>query len=127
MKLLRLPLVLVWVCSAQEPTAPPHGSEQTMIPTPHVNTDPAFPQRGTGSEPPDSGPDLNITRSQRNALIKADHKRNLEDAAALLKLAEDLRSDLEKEDAFVISVKNIKQTEDIQKLVKSIHGRLKRY
>jgi len=37
--------------------------------------------------------------TQREAIIKADHKKNLEDADALLKLAEELKADLEKDDA----------------------------
>ncbi len=85
----------------------------------------AFAQ-GKGS-PPKAVPDLDMSATQRDALIKADHKRNLADAATLLKLAEELKSSLEKEDPLIISVKNIKQTEDIQKLAKDIHGRLKRY
>jgi hypothetical protein len=74
-----------------------------------------------------AAPDFDVAAIQRKGLIKADHKKNLDDAAALLKLAEKLQADLEKEDPLVISVKNLKQTEEIQKLAKNIHGRLKRY
>jgi hypothetical protein len=80
-----------------------------------------------GKGPPKAVPDLDTSTVQRDALIKADHKKNLADAATLLKLAEELNSSLEKEDPLIISVKNIKQTEDIQKLAKNIQGRLKRY
>jgi hypothetical protein len=106
MKFLSLILVLLCACLGQDPL----GSGG----------------RG-GSHPPGPETDEKIVRSQREALIKADHKKNLDDAAALLKLAEDLKADFEKEDAYVISVKDIKETEDIEKLAKNIHGRLKRY
>ena len=72
-------------------------------------------------------PDLDTAEAQRDATMKADHNRNLADAVALLKLAEQLKSDLEKEDPLIVSVKNIKRTEDIQKLARNINGRLKRY
>jgi ketopantoate reductase len=86
----------------------------------------AFFQAGNRA-PSTAAPDFDVAAIQRKGMIKADHKKNLEDAVALLKLAEELKSILEKEDPLVISVKNIKQTEDIQKLAKNIHGRLKRY
>lgn len=74
----------------------------------------------------DADPKLPNGKSQRDAIVKDDHKRNLEDAAELLKLATDLKADLEKDDAFVVSVKTIKKTEDIEKLARNIRGRLKR-
>jgi hypothetical protein len=80
---------------------------------------------GTTQPPEDLDPHL--AHSQREALIKADHKKNIEDAEALLKLAEELKSDLEKEDAHIVSVRSMKKTEDIEKFAKSIRGRLKRY
>lgn len=64
---------------------------------------------------------------QRDEIVKADHKKNLEDAADLLRLAEELKSDLDKDTAFVVSVKDMKKTEDIEKLARGIRGRLKRY
>jgi len=109
MKFLSLIFVLLCVCLAQDPL----GSSGN----------------GPGGRHPDipAEPDARMARSQRNALIKADHEKNLADAAALLKLAEELTANLEKEDPLVISIKSIKQTEDIQKLAKNIHGRLKRF
>jgi|HubBroStandDraft_1064217.scaffolds.fasta_scaffold278043_2 hypothetical protein len=128
MKLLRLTLVLLWTCFAQPPTAPPspNQSGQTTSPGAGNNTYEAFLQAGN-REQSTASPDFDVAAIQRKGMIKADHKKNLADAAALLKLAEELKSELEKEDPLVISVKNIKRTEDIQKLAKDIHGRLKRY
>ena len=81
--------------------------------------------------PPQSGsePDVKLPdgRSQRNAIVKDDYKKSLEDARELVKLAESLQSELEKNDQFVVSVSEIRKTEDIEKLAKRIRGRLKRF
>ena len=66
-------------------------------------------------------------KSQREEILKEDYKRNLEDAAELVKLAEDLKTDLERDDRYIVSIKTLKKTDDIEKLVKNIRGRLKRY
>ena len=82
------------------------------------------PGRGpTGEE----DPKLPNGKSLRDAIVKEDYKKNLEEAAALAKLAQELQTDLEKSDKNIVSVKNIKQTEEIEKLARSIRGRLKRY
>jgi len=105
MKFLSLKLLLLCACLAQDPLGSGIGSGHPSIPE----------------------TDAKLAKSQREAIVKADHKKNLEDATALLKLAEDLKADVEKQDPYVISVKNIKQTEEIEKLAKNIHGRLNRY
>jgi hypothetical protein len=108
MKELCLILVMFFASPAQEPP-------------------PARPPRSPLPEANDQGPVLPNGRSQRNAIAKADYKKNLEDAAALVRAAEDLKADLEKEEAFVVSLKAVKKTEEIEKLAKNIRGRLKRY
>jgi hypothetical protein len=81
--------------------------------------------------PPPSGSDPDVKlpdgRSQRNAIAKEDYKKSLDDARELVKLAESLQSELEKNDQFVISVSEVRKTEDIEKLAKRIRGRLKRF
>lgn len=76
---------------------------------------------------PDGDVRLPNGKSQRAEMIKEDYKKNLEDAAELVKLAEDLKAELEKYDRNVVSVKTLKDTDDIEKLAKNIRGRLKRY
>jgi hypothetical protein len=78
---------------------------------------------------PGSEPDVKLPdgRSQRNAIAKEDYQKSLDDARELVKLAEALQSELEKNDQFVISVSEIRKTEDIEKLAKRIRGRLKRF
>ena len=62
---------------------------------------------------------------QRDEILKADFQKSLEDARELSKLAEALKVDLEKNDRYVLSIATLKKTEDIEKLAKRIHDRLK--
>ena len=66
-------------------------------------------------------------RSQNEEILKADHERNLKDAGELLRLAEELKIELEKNDRHVLSVGMLKKTEEIEKISKWIRGRLKRF
>jgi uncharacterized protein (DUF2126 family) len=65
-------------------------------------------------------------KSQRNEIAKDDYKKNLEDATELVKLAEELKEDIAKNEAYIVSVKTLKKTEDIEKLAKNIRSRMKR-
>jgi len=62
---------------------------------------------------------------QRDEILKADFQKTLEDARALSKLADELKSDLEKSDYNVLSVGILKKTDDIDRLAKRIRDRLK--
>lgn len=66
-------------------------------------------------------------KSQREEILKADYKKTLEDARELSKLADQLKADLEKNDYNVLSVATLKKTDEIDKLARKIHDRLKRY
>ncbi|MBI4907719.1 MAG: hypothetical protein HY820_29110 [Acidobacteria bacterium] len=66
-------------------------------------------------------------RSQTEEILKADHKQNLKDAADLVKMSEDLKAELEKNDRHVLSMGLVKKTEEIEKLAKRIRSRMKRY
>jgi hypothetical protein len=52
---------------------------------------------------------------------------SLEDARALSKLADELKLDLEKNDYNVLSLATLKKVDEIDKLAKRIHDRLKRF
>lgn len=65
-------------------------------------------------------------RLQRDALMEADHQKNLEDARELIRLTESLKADLDKQGQFVLSLGVIKKTEDIEKLARRIRARMKR-
>ena len=64
---------------------------------------------------------------QKEAILKADYEKSMEDAAALVKAAEDLKMDMEKNGEHVFSVATLKQLDNIDKLAKRIRTRLKRY
>jgi hypothetical protein len=79
--------------------------------------------------PPDTPEEVRLPngKTQREEILKADYKRTLEDARALSKLADELKVDLEKSDYNVLSVGTLKKTDDIDRLAKRIHDRLKRF
>jgi predicted RND superfamily exporter protein len=84
----------------------------------------------TGAQKPATEPEMRRLpdgRSQAEAIVKEDHERSLKDAAELVKLAEELKEELEKNDRHVISVGSIKKTEEIEKLAKRIRSRMKRF
>ena len=64
---------------------------------------------------------------QKEEILKADFQKSLEDARELSKLADELKADLEKNDRYVLSIPTLKKTEDIEKLAKKIHDRMKHY
>ena len=64
---------------------------------------------------------------QREEILKADYQKSLEDARTLSKLADELKVDLEKNDYNVLSLATLKKIEEIDKLAKRIHDRLKRF
>jgi hypothetical protein len=78
---------------------------------------------------PGTSPDVQLPngKSQHEEILKMEHKKNLEDAASMVKLAEEVSEDLEKNDRYVVSLKTLKQLDEIEKLAKAVRGRLKKY
>ena len=66
-------------------------------------------------------------KSQREEILKSEYNKSLKDVAELAKIAEDLKSELEKNDSHVLSVSALKQLDSIEKLTKKIRSRLKRF
>jgi hypothetical protein len=88
----------------------------------------ASQQRGTiDPQNPTTPEDVKLPngKSQRDTILKAEHETNIKDAAQLVDLAQQLQQDLEKNDTFVLSMSTLKKTDDIEKLVKKIRGRLR--
>ena len=86
----------------------------------------------TGQQTPprpgdDSDAKLPDGRSQKNAIAKDDYQHSLDDARELVKIAQSIEEELEKNDQYVVSLGTIRKTEDIEKLAKRIRGRFKRY
>ena len=76
----------------------------------------------------DSPPETKLPngKSQRQEILKAEHKKSVSDAETMARLAAEVQDELQKGAPDVISLKTIKKLEDIEKLAKNIHGRLKR-
>ena len=78
--------------------------------------------------PPEGGPRrLPDGRSQDEAILKADWEKSIEDAAELVKLAEQLKSELERNEHHVLSVSSIRIAERIEELARRIRRRLRRF
>jgi hypothetical protein len=77
-------------------------------------------------EPPESEdePRLPNGKSQRDEILKSDFDKSFKDAADLQRLSTELRADLEKSTAFVVSYQTIRKTEQIEKIAKRIRSRL---
>jgi hypothetical protein len=84
------------------------------------------PERSLPPEPPE---DVRLPNGklQREEILKADYQKTLKDVRALSKLADELKVDLEKSDYNVLSVGTLKKTDDINRLAKRIHDRLRRF
>jgi hypothetical protein len=72
-------------------------------------------------------PGPRMKREQVEALLKHEHQKSLEDAAELMKLSEELKIELEKNDRHVLSMSAMKKAEEIEKIAKRIRGRMKRF
>ena len=83
----------------------------------------AIPQQ----PPPPSEDQLPNGKSRQDEMIKLDHKKNLEDSAAMAKLAEEVNEEFEKDGRFVMPLKTLKKLDEIERLAKAVRGRLKKY
>lgn len=75
---------------------------------------------------PPEEPRLPDGKSQREAILKQEHEESLKDAADLMRLSEELKAELEKNDRHVVSVSSLRKCEEIEKLAKRIKNRLKK-
>jgi hypothetical protein len=82
-------------------------------------------RRGRGSGGEEEDVTLPNGKSQKEEILKAEHRQNIKDAADLAELAEQLKIDLEKNDRYVLSIATLKKTDDIEKLAKRIRARLR--
>jgi hypothetical protein len=108
MKLPRRCVFLILLAAVSHVASPQRGGDTTSVPAP-LSGDAKLPNG----------------KSQRDAILKAEHEQNLKDAAQLVDLAQQLQQDIEKNDTFVFSISTLKKTDDIEKLVKKIRGRLR--
>ena len=87
----------------------------------------ALPAQAPPAAPPDPDFRLPSGKSQREEILRADHERSIEDAAELMKLTEELKIELEKNDRHVVAVSTLKKLDNIEKLARRIRSRLKRF
>lgn len=83
------------------------------------------PRENIEEDKPGGG--ANMKRSQVEAILKADREKSLEDAGEIVKLGQELRDEIEKNDKSVLSILAMKKAEEIEKLAKRIRGRMRRY
>jgi hypothetical protein len=74
----------------------------------------------------DSDRKLPNGKSQNEAILKDEYQKSLKDAAQLVELSQSLQKELETNDSHVLSLSSLKKTEEIEKIAKRIHGRLRR-
>ncbi len=84
-------------------------------------------QRPPRPEPEEPPVVLPSGKSQKREILKADFEKSKSEAADLLELAQQLKEDLEKNDAYVLDLRTLKKAEDIEKLAKRIKDRMKRH
>jgi hypothetical protein len=94
---------------------------------PAQQAQPPVQQRSTFPEAAPEDVRLPSGKLQREEILKYDYQKSLEDARALSKLADELKLDMEKNDYNVLSLATLKKVDEIDKLAKRIHDRLKRF
>lgn len=60
------------------------------------------------------------------AIIKEDNRRNLDELKKIREITAALEKDLEETEGHVLSIDNLKRLEEIEKLSRSIRGRMRR-
>lgn len=64
---------------------------------------------------------------QQDEILKADYEKSVQDSKELVRLAGELKDELEKTDHYILSIQTLKRTEEIEKLAKRIHDRMKHF
>ncbi len=77
-------------------------------------------------EQPDHDLKLPSGKSQRQEILKEEYGKAVRESEDLVRVATELRDQLQKRDYNVLSMSSIKQTEEIEKLAKRIRSRLRR-
>ena len=66
-------------------------------------------------------------KSQQEEILKAEHERNLKDAAQLMRMSEEVKQDLEKNERHVLSMSTLKKLEEIEKLARKMRSRMRNH
>ncbi|MBI3470235.1 MAG: hypothetical protein HY013_02635, partial [Candidatus Solibacter usitatus] len=65
-------------------------------------------------------------KNQQDEILRAEHEKQVQDVAQLIRLAEQLQDELLKNDRHVLSLASLKKADEIEKLAKRIRTRMKR-
>ena len=82
---------------------------------------PAFSQ-----DPEEEPRHLPDGRLQSDAILEADYQKNIEDLDRIVKLTEEVKSELEKNDWYVLSIGSLKKMKEVEDLSKKVRSRMKR-
>ena len=87
-------------------------------------------QRGGGGgaaglKPQNQDQEPSPTNNSDIAKAKADREQNIKDAARLAQLAAEVKKELEDGSQFTLSVASLQKAEEMEKLSKKLHGRMK--
>lgn len=63
---------------------------------------------------------------QSEEILKAEHKKTVKDAEELVRIANEVRRELDQTEHHVLSIGMLKKLDEIEKLSKRIRGRVKR-
>jgi hypothetical protein len=85
---------------------------------------PPEPRRPSDPEPERRLPNGKL---QSEEVLKADYDENLKELEKMRKLVEMVEADLRKNDRHVLSLKALKDLDEIEKLSRRIRGRMRRY
>lgn len=64
---------------------------------------------------------------QSEAILKADYEKNLEDLEKLRKMAEGVEAEIRKTKGQVLSLKVMRDLEEVEKIARRIRGRMRRF
>ena len=81
-------------------------------------------QTATQPEPPEAR--LPSGKSRTQAILERDYKKSTRDVAEIIKLAQELAAEIERNEQFVVDVDSIRKAEKIEKLSQNIKNRFRR-
>jgi len=84
-----------------------------------------IPPHPRADDPTTTNERLPNGKLQRDEILKAEHQKSLDEARELSKLADELKLDLEKNDANVLPLATLKKVEEIDRLARRIRDRMK--
>jgi hypothetical protein len=64
---------------------------------------------------------------QQEEILKAEHERNLKDAALLMQMSEEIKIELEKNERHVLSLATLKKLDEIEKVARRMRSRMRNH